>query len=371
MNLWQKWWDSAEASSSLVVALIGALVLMFQLRSFPAERRRTRVKAMEDEWRSTAAARGEVLRELPALFRVGCQAISARLDVVGDRSERGPESEHPMKVQRQSILWSASPNDVSYTSASEILNSEFKFRALMWSVETLRDAKALGRIGISSALLSSSRVLVDDLNRFALEYESGFFPPRIMLGQLHMSILRIAKALEPIIWEGKGIEGRWGRRILRMGLAAQHYNDVNKIHRGTNVGWKSDHHDLVIHRALTEQSFGTERVMKFAVKSEPYAQKILPLACLRARAVYWKVIGDLRLRPRLWWAYGGRRLRQHLKAEQKLGPMIQFAVGRFAKESSRASLNFDWRLGELPALMAEELARKNREDREPTLLSLG
>jgi hypothetical protein len=35
----------------------------------------------------------------------------------------------------------------------------------------------------------------------------------------------------------RSLSGRWGRRVLCLGLAAQHFNDVVKIHRSIDLVW--------------------------------------------------------------------------------------------------------------------------------------
>jgi hypothetical protein len=204
--------------------------------------------------------------------------------------------------------------------------------------------------------MTVARGAVDKLNDFAFEYENGAFPSRSMLGQLHVSLARASKALEPVVWEGKGKESRWGRRIIRLGLACQHYNDVNRIHRINSMSWTSPVNDeVVIHPALCKPVFGKEIIDP----EIPYTPRLFPLLRLRARSRYWLAVGRLQLRPRFLWAYGGRRLREHKRAEDKLSPALNFAVEKRRSSNGVASLNFAWTLAKLPSGM-DELFRQEQ-----------
>lgn len=357
MNFIIRWWDDPEASASLVIAFFAGLFAIYQLYQHPAERRRRILDSMVRLYQFSAEERGIVLRDLPCLIRLGYEAIAMAiigeleiLSRVGGDAGTDDYKEHLSELRREARAWMRPYIGVSYTSAHEILESEFKFRALMWCIEELRDPGECERIGISPDLLTTARQAVDKLNDFVLEYENGAYPARSMLGQLHASLARVAKALEPVIWEGRGKESRWGRRIIRIGIASQHYNDVNKIHRISSITWSSPvNRELVVHPALSKSVFGKEIVDPRI----PHSPRLLPLLRIRARSRYWRIVGTIQLRPRFFWAYGGRRLREHKRAEDKLGPALNFAVANRRSQNLPASLNFSWTLASLPQDMEQ------------------
>jgi hypothetical protein len=356
-----RWWDNPEASASLLIAIAAGTFSVYQLYQYPAERRRRTLDAMVARYKLSAEERGTVLRELPCLIEVGyvmiLSAVTSRITEVEAALDgcTGSEDrwllEHLHDLRADAERWMPSYLGASFTGAHEILASEFKFRAFMWCIEILRDPEARESIGVSKDLLTVARGAVDKLNDFVLEYENGAYPPRSMLGQLHLSLVLVAKALEPVIWEGKGKEGRWGRRIIRIGIAGQHYNDVNKIHRISSISWQSDTvTELVVHPALSKSVFGKEVIDPRI----PYSHRLLPLLRLQARSRYWRFVGTFRWRPRFVWAYGGRRLREHKRAEDKLGPALNFAIANRRDQEVSASINFAWALSSLPRDMNRE-----------------
>lgn len=333
----------------------------------PAERRGRILEAMTKQYSLSAKERGRALRELPRLADIGYTEIyEAIVSEIARIQEESPDPsdgkfellEHLYRLQEEAIMWIKPKLGISYTSAHEILDCEFKFRAFMWCIETLRDDEQRAAIGISDDLLEATRGAIDKLNIFAMEYENGAYPPRSMMGQLHKSLATTSKALEPFVWDGKGKEGRWGRRIVRLGIAAEHYNDVTSIHRISDITWTAlDKDDVIVHPALTIPAFGKE-IVDTTVPDVPL---FLSLPRLKLRAQYWKLVGRLGLRPRAWWAYGGRRLRRHMHAEDKLAPALNFAIANRRNGDMRASLNFGWTLADLPQAMTEGFRKLRSE----------
>lgn len=203
---------------------------------------------------------------------------------------------------------------------------------------------------MSDELYRAARTLVNQLNNFALDYENGAYPPRTFFGQLHRSIAPISKALEPIIWEGS-VSGRWGRRVLRLGLSAQHFNDVVKIHRSNDLVWVGESNaKVVIHPAKTIDIFGRELLKN----NIPTAPRFLPILRLQTTTFYWWLIGKMALRPDNWaWSYGGLRLRRHKKSEDQLAACIRFALGTLKRDDAMASLSFSWSIDTLRRDMAQ------------------
>lgn len=354
MSLINRWWDSPDASATLLIAIVAGIFAVYQLYRYPAERRRRTLNAMVSQYKLSSEERGAVLRDLPCIIELGYKAIAEAVTgelerITSDDSETEPDNYglegHLNELRRDAQKWMRPYVGVCHTAAHEILASEFKFRTFMWCIENLRDPAACEFLGISPGLLTIARNAVDKLNDFVFEYENGAYPARNMLGQLHVSLARAATALAPLVWEGKGKESRWGRRIIRIGIASEHYNDVNRIHRITSITWSSrDNPKLVIHPALSKSVFGKEVIDPRI----PYSPRIFPLLRLQARSTYWRIVGVLQLRPRFFWAYGGRRLREHKRAENKLGPALNFAVANRRGQDSPASINFSWTLASLP-----------------------
>ena len=360
MDIISGWLTTPDASAGLFVAAIAGIFAVYQLRAMPAERRGRILKAMTKQYALSAEERGRALRELPRLVDIGYteiyQAIISEIARIQTDMSDSPDGqfEHLRKLEQEATTWIKPKLGISYTSAHEILGSEFKFRAFMWCIETIRDDEQRDAIGISEDLLEASRRAIEKINIFAMEYENGAYPPRSMMGQMHKSLATTAKALEPLVWEGKGKEGRWGRRIVRLGVAAEHYNDVTSIHRISDITWTApDKDDIIVHPALTIPAFGKE-IVDTTVPDVPL---FLSLPRLKLRAQYWKLVGGLGLRPRAWWAYGGRRLRQHMHAEDKLAPALNFAIANRCNGDLRASLNFGWALADLPQAMTEGFKR--------------
>lgn len=366
MNLVDQWWNDPQASASLFIAAVAACFAIYQLRALPAERRRRILDAMLDKYKESAAERGRILREMPALMAHGYEAVHAALNrhlieqglnqPCEDIDHLDAPQLHLESLQRDAVMLIQPDLGLSYTAAHEIEASEFKFRALMWCIETIRNPESSeDSLHLSPDLIETARRAVDKLNDFCLEYQNGAYPARIMLGQIHRSLILTAKALEPIVWEGKGTDGRWGRRIVRLGIVGQHFNDVTAIHRVTEVTWTSKRRTaLVVHPAMTRPILGREVV----VHPPQGASHLFLLGRLRLRAQYWRLVGALSMRPRFWWAYGGSRLRMHERAERQLGPKLNFAIEAHATDALPASLNFAWTLDDLPAEMAVAFKRQ-------------
>jgi hypothetical protein len=367
MTIFQRWWNDPVASSTLLIAVIAGFFAVYQLRSIPGERRRRILDAMVDQYAESAENRGIFLRSCPILFKLAYEELIGRIDAeIADATQliRNSNVElaavadlrlrHLEKLKKESFLWTGSHIGISYTSAAEVLASEFKTRALLWCVETLRDREQRQAAGIDEELYRIARTLVNQLNNLALDYENGAYPPRTFFGQLHRSIAPISKALEPIIWEGS-VSGRWGRRVLRLGLSAQHFNDVVKVHRSNDLIWiGGSNAKVVIHPARTIDIFGKELLKN----NIPTAPRFLPILRLQATTFYWWLIGKLALRPISWiWSYGGLRLRRHRKSEDQLAACIRFALGTLKRDDALVSLSFSWSMDTLRRDMAQAAKR--------------
>lgn len=350
----ERWWDDPVASSSLAIALVAGIFAVYSLRSVPGERRLRILRAMEVQYASTRQARTIILTTFPFLLKRAYEelagAISKELELIRDSlSSENPETaalmrsslRHLTKLDGESVMAMQPEIGISYTSASEILASEFKTRAMLWCVETLNDPEHRLAAGISDDLYDAAKRLVSELNSFALNYENGAYPPRTVFGQLHRSLAPVIKALEPIIWE-RSTDGRWGRRVLRLGLAAQHFNDVVRIHRSSDLVWsKTEQDKIVVHPARTENIYGKEQ-LRYNIPTTP---RFLPMTRLRVITFYWSVIGRIGPSPSNWrWGFGGLRLRRHVKCQDDLSGCLRFALSQYHSKEARASLSFSWTL---------------------------
>jgi hypothetical protein len=370
LNLWRSWWEDPVASSTIMIALAGGLFAVYQLRAVPGERRRRILDAMVKQYGDTLNARRQILGECPMLLKLAYQAVKSAVDAEVTLKEQSIqlqdaeaaavadlELRHLSRLQREATIWLKPDIGISYTSAAEILSSEFKFRALIWCIEVLREPSLRHDAGFNDELIALCASLVAELNNFALDYENGTYPPRTLLGQLHRSIAPTVKALEPIIWE-RSLSGRWGRRVLRLGLAAQHYNDVVKIHRSTDLVWLSAISPrggkVVVHPAKTINIFGQE-ILRADIPRQP---RVLPLVRLQLQTFYWWLVGNAAFRPSsTLWAYGGARLRRHQKQEDHLSACIRYGLDHLRAPGRLLSLSFTWNLGAL----REDMVRTAKE----------
>jgi hypothetical protein len=377
-SLLERWWNDPEASASIAIAIVAAVFAIYQFRAMPAERRRRILAAMVEHYADSKFLRTRVLTDLPALLHQGYAAIQRAIDEriaeLERRNSAGAEEAamsmgelgRLYRLRQEAQICNTSQLGVSYTSASEILHSEYKLRALLWAIEAVRTAEADDTNPLHD-VIKDARDLVNKVNDFALEYENGAYRPRTLLGLWHRSIVVTVKAVEPIVWSGS-VDGRWGRRVLRLGIAAQHYNDVTRIHRSSEIVWVaggSTRSHVVAHPARTIDIFGKEIVNSDLPR--PYATRSMLL--LRIRAFYWAIIGKLGLTPTYWiFAYGGSRLRRHSHDEDTLAACMRFVL-KSPSTGDVPSADFGWDLPGVRREMAQvakqmrEASRKQRNQR--------
>jgi hypothetical protein len=365
--IWVQWWHDPAASSAFAIAIVAGIFAVYQLRSIPRERRRRILDEMTKAYAATAEKRGKLLRDCPMLIQIAYDELASDIDKqvttaesklkLSQNQEANAVADirlrHLYALQRECRIWNNAKVGLSYLSAAEILQSEFKLRAVLWCVEVLTDPDRRTEVGISAELYKTMEQLVGQLNSFAMDYENGSFPPRTLFGQLHRSIAPTAAALGPLIW-ARSISGRWGRRLIRLGLAAEHYNDVTRIHRNSDLIWIGTGADgnsrkVVVHPAIAVDLFG-EQVLRMDI---PGVTRFAPALRLKIRAFYWYIIGKLTLTPNLWaWSYGGYRLMLHGRRENQLAACLRYASANLADASERASLDFSWSSESLHAEMA-------------------
>ena len=311
---------------------------------------------MKARYARTEGARGQILQHFPSYLASAYAAINEALDKDIDAAQQAighstPEQaaiadvklRHLERLKNESQMWSKRDIGISYTSAHEILKSEYKLRAFVWIAENLKDREVRAKAGVDEDLFQECRRLVNSLNDFATDYENGCYPARTIFGLLHRSIAPIVKALEPVIWAGS-INGRWGMRVLRLGMAAEHYNDVVKIHRSNSLRWVNTHGSWIIRPARTTDIFGKEHLRN----DLPITPRILPIFRLQICTLYWSLIGKASLRPSDWlWSYGGSRLRKHRKHEDELAAYLRFALTGINVTDPSVALSFSWSLESL------------------------
>ena len=323
---------------------------------------------MVEQYGKSVDYRGTVLKSCPVLLKIAYRTLHAEIDKEIDRLKKISRAENPKtagradpafrhldRLKQEATTWCTPDLGIAYTDAAEMLASEFKFRALLWCVEKLRDIAARKDLGLAEEAYSAAEGLVNQLNNFVLDYENGAYPPRTLLGQLHRSIAPVAKALEPIIW-ARSLDGRWGRRVLRLGIAAEHFNDVVKRHRSNSLTWSTplEKKPVVVHPATTIDVYGREIVRN----DIPAAPRLLPDLRLQFRTFYWRLVGKLELKPSVWiWSFGGRRLRRHMRHEDQLSACLRFALASKAG-STPVSVSFSWTLDTLRHDMARDAKSK-------------
>ncbi|HEY6551403.1 MAG TPA: hypothetical protein VIY71_09430 [Solirubrobacterales bacterium] len=264
---------------------------------------------MQDLYRESADDRAAVLPALQAFLLSGRDAIEEALRIV----EPGRSD-----LRAELDAWES----ITSTAAHEIIESEVKFRAMLWAIGEIDRLRELEDDPNASSYpdvvaLTRARGLVNKLNNFGQMVELNLFSQDDVFGHLHRSIAAAGKAVEPLIWQENVVGGRWGLRVLRLLLRAESFNDVRPIHRGSDLVWSRGPDDKVLVRAsLYRSDYGrTVRTDRF------HAMKFSERLSLRAAATW----------ARLWPRYGGQRLRRHRIAENDLIGRLMFAY------------KFDWK----------------------------
>lgn len=235
----------------------------------------------------------------------------------------------------------------SYTAAHEILSSELKFRSLLWAIGCVRDQESPTWEGVPQweKLNKNAKDCVRYMNDFGSYYETGVYPRHVVMGQLHAAIAVPAKALEPLIWSNAAekTRSRWGRRIVRMGLEAQGYNDRTRKQQVSPMIWTSRGLVLMIHPSLAslvspKGSDWSGQTVKIWTSRRQRRMHGIP----RNRAALWFSTTFAYWSRLLNRAYGGRRLRLHNDYEDALVVLLRRAqelAGLTGKEAQQEERN--------------------------------
>jgi hypothetical protein len=315
-GFFQRWWNDPVATTAFSIAVVGGAFAWYRFRFVPRERRRETLDAMQRSYEHSRNARRAVLSELPPFLLTGRNAL---WEVVTHDPKR-PD------LQAELELWTE-PTD---TAAHEILAAEAKFRSLLWAIMELRRILSEGDEQ-ERELLQEATVLVNELNDFAQLVELNLFDQSDVLGQLHRSIAAASKAVEPVIWE-RNLHGRWGLRILRLLIRAEHYNDARRIHQSSALIWNraaavAGPRHIVIRAALYRDVYGRQTEASRLAQMSKLARFAITLSG------QWAM-----LRHR----YGGRRLRRHLQAENVLVGRLRYALA-----TGRDPLDLGWKLADI------------------------
>jgi hypothetical protein len=163
----------------------------------------------------------------------------------------------------------------------------------------------------------------------------------------------VAKCAEPVVWE-RSMQARYGRRVLRIGIASQHFNDVTRIHATSDLTWASTAGTVLVHPRAMVMVLGTRPFINLL----PTSPKHLARLRLSARNIYWYTVGLASPIPKLWLlSYGGSRLRRHRKYENRLAGLFLYTLN---SSPCGASLDFSWNLAEVKANQ-ERAARAERQ----------
>jgi hypothetical protein len=316
-SIFEHWADDPQASASLAIAVFGGGAALYRFRSVPRERRRETLDAMQKSYSASASARSKVLPQLPAYLLNGKNALTLAVAQAGViRSD----------LQAQLDRWSGLTN----TAAHEIARDEAKFRALLWAIAEVKKDKDRLASSPDQNVVADAQRLVNQLNDFSQMVELGLFAQDDVLGQLHRSVGAACKAVEPLIWQANVYGGRWGLRVLRMQLRAEHYNDVKEIHRSSELAWRrADGTRVVMSDALYRSDYGRR------IPSKRYAE--MP------RTKRWTILAGARY-ARARHHYGGYRLRKHAAAENDLIGRLKFATSAPKRFDPLA---LDWKLKDL------------------------
>ena len=331
----QDWLNDPQATSTVAVALVAGGFTLYRFRFVPRERRRETLNAMQNLYKESAPDRGVVLPSLEAFLLAGRNAVEDSLAIADSgRSD----------LRTQLDAW----DSVTDTAAHEIVESEVKFRAMLWAVAEIGRRRSLEKDPNAPnypdvAALMRARALVNKLNNFGQMVELNIFSQDDVFGHLHRSIAAAGKAVEPLIWQENVVGGRWGLRVLRLLLMAESFNDVRPIHRKSDLVWNRGPNEPVLIRAgLFRSDYGR------TVPTNRLHQMNLPTRLSIHIAATWT-----RLRPR----YGGERLRKHRASENDLIGRLSFAI------------KFDWDPLDLMGWNMETLEKERehywREGRAP------
>lgn len=291
-----RWANDPLAVTTLVVAVVGGGFALYRFRFIPSERRRETLHAMQRSFGGSKDARDVVLPTFPPFFALGREAVSEAVEAALPRHA---------DLQGQLRDW---PSVVD-TAAHEILANEAKFRSLLWAVRAVR---GFGKSTAEEAELKrAAEQLVTRLNDFTQLVELNLFTQKDALAQLHRAIASACKAVEPLIWSR--LEGRWGLRVLRLMLRAEHYNDAKRIHRTSALVW--GRRAGLPTRVLIREPLYRDEFGKLVA-----APRLAEMSRIQ-RAIYHLSSTYAVTRRR----YGGLRLRRHRRAEDRLRGWLRFA----------------------------------------------
>ena len=303
----------ASESLRTAAAFVGGAYAVRRFQAVPLSRQRETLEAMQKQYASTGEERAIVLPQFPPLVRMGRDACLGAAEATG--------SHCPSSTLRALQLWP----EPTITAAHEVLESEAKFRSMLWAVLRVRDASGgdAAPQGMGPEVFKSIDALVRKLNDFTQLMELGLFAESDVLGLLHRSIAPACKAVEPVIWSRNASGGRWGLRLLRLRLRAEHFNDVRAIHASSPLMWRGQEtRPVCVHEALYRPVFDrfvpTDRLAHMTVED-------------RARLRWEKTVTQLR--PR----FGGDRLRRHVASENRLAGSLRYAVSH-----ALDPLDFSW-----------------------------
>lgn len=373
MGLLAGWLSDPQASATLLVGIAAGVFGIYQLRAYPAERTLRINARMKAEYGKSGPARGDLLSSpyslMLAAYNEVREAVEQELARAAESSVLRAEEVTAQHQERQRFLsdlqeearrWSEPSSGLSYLAAHEILQSEFKLRALLHCIEVIRNGEDAFVENNRSAAVQA----VNGLNDIAVDYSNGVYPAPTLLGLVHRSLAQSTKALLPYIWE-KSLDGRWGRRVLHLGIAAEHYNDVTPMHWASSIQWRASDCSrqditILVHQRMMDNIFG-----KYLPCADSFAvPRTLPRFRLRVRALYWRAIGTFRLTPRVWpLTFGGWRLRQHRKAENDLAAILRLALSKGSREDL-AALSFGWTITDLWLEVAKAHKEEKRSRKE-------
>lgn len=359
------WLSDPQASATLAIALVAGLWAITQFRPVARERRRETYDAMTSHYGNLRPAREVVTPHFPPLVAMAqrriLEAASKALTVT---EAEDVNRDHLVRLVADMNAWSR--YGISFTGAEEVLKSEVKFRSLLWAVESIklwRVEATFTEAGQEHPLdvLDAAQNLAHDLNAFLFHYETGAYPARQTLGLLHRSLAVVSKALEPVIWE-RSLHARWGRRVVRIGIASQHFNDVTAQHCISDLTWDASDGRHIIHPRLKQLVVGAAVL----TSDSPVRPRVLPSLRLRCRMWYWHLVGLISPRPQRWFlSYGGWRLRCHRHSENQLAGLLNVALDDFPnleeERRRRRSTEFSWDLRSLKQEQQEVVRRHRRE----------
>jgi hypothetical protein len=290
---------NSEASSSISIALFGGIVAWRRFRTVPQQHQKTVLEDMREHYERTKDLRTEAFNSGPPILLVAKREIESKMRGLRMQSQTVSHTQRLDVICTGFAKWIG----VEATAAHEILADEAKFRTVLHCVYS-KNLGAKYNSDCSVQIVHLNQIadgLINSLTDFTMFIENKAYPQFTALSLLHRSIAPICKILEPVVW-ARSIDGRSGRRVVRLGLLAEVYNDSCPLHWENGLGLSAGGTQVVVRQSRMQSS----------------APSAFRAFCAR---VFWRA-REKEWLPGLFWS---ARLRIHRKCEENLAKALKSA----------------------------------------------